>query len=137
MTHEILDFTMNLGKIDNSQFGVFAQNSKLHHVRSNSFARRFIRSWRALANSRVNSSQTNRSSAFFSRNSSKVNSFDSSASSLGVSSSPPSRSENGQKKGNYNASKSIGFYRTLSEMKLTWTGLSINMKCTTDAGKLL
>lgn len=44
MTHEIFDFTKNLGKIDNSQFGVFKDNNKLHHVKSKSFARRFIRS---------------------------------------------------------------------------------------------
>lgn len=83
---------MNSGEIGNSQFGTFTNINKLHHVKSKSFARRFIRSCSALANSRVNSSQTNRSSAFFSRNSCNVNFFDSSTSSLGVSSSPPSRS---------------------------------------------
>lgn len=100
MTHEILDFTTNLGKIDNSQFGVFTNNNKLHHVKIKSLARRFIRSCSTLANSRVNSSQTNRSSAFFSRNSCNVNFFDSSTSSLRASSSPPSRSVNKVKNNN-------------------------------------
>lgn len=61
-------------------------------TKSMSFARRFIRSWRALANSRVNSSQTSRSSAFFSRNSCNVNFLPSSGSSFAESSSPSSRS---------------------------------------------
>lgn len=89
---------MNLGKIGTSQLGAFTIGNKLHYVKSKSFARRFIRSWSALANSCVNSSQINRSSAFFSRNSCNVNFFDSSTSSLGVSSFPPSRSREKEKR---------------------------------------
>ena len=52
-----------------AQYSRTSREREQDHVRSRSFALRFIRSWRAPASSRVSSSQTWRSSVFFSRSS--------------------------------------------------------------------